>query len=73
MDSRTRTCQGHSPKVAPLPPTIRPVFTNGRTPQSKPNMETENKIGHPTLVAKNKDALEQSSVSLQYYKPQCTG
>ena len=32
--SRTKTCQGHSPKVAPLPPTILPDFTRGLIPQA---------------------------------------
>lgn len=34
VDSRTKTCQGHAPNVAPLPPTILPDFTCGRTPHS---------------------------------------
>mgnify|MGYP005985201083 CR=1 FL=1 len=34
VDSRTRTCQGNSPKVAPLPPTILPVLYKGLMPHS---------------------------------------
>lgn len=34
VDSLTRTCQGNSPNTAPLPPTIRPDFSKGRTPHS---------------------------------------
>lgn len=36
VDSRTSTCHGHSPNVAPFPPTIRPVFCmRGLTPHSR--------------------------------------
>lgn len=35
VDSRTSTCQGNSPKLAPLPPTMRPVFINGLRPHSE--------------------------------------
>lgn len=44
VDSRTRTCHGHSPKVAPLPPTIRPDFTWGRTPHSNQSIKNKTKI-----------------------------
>lgn len=32
--SRTKTCHGHSPKVAALPPTILPDLTKGLIPHS---------------------------------------
>lgn len=43
--SLTNTCHGHSPKVEPVPPTIRPFFlTNGRTPHAVSKLKKKNNI-----------------------------
>ena len=42
--SRTSTCHGHSPNVAPLPPTILPVFMSGLMPHTKEQLHSSHLI-----------------------------
>lgn len=55
VDSRTSTCHGHSPNVAPFPPTIRPLFCmRGLTPHSRVqqilDMNRQNSLQNPLLL-----------------------
>lgn len=71
VDSLTSTCQGNSPNVAPLPPTILPVFNNGLMPHTE-NMKIRfvlfyielNVIFHNFMVLQYNLLINEFSVML---------